>query len=431
MKAAKILVVDDEPDIRAAVRDVLEDEGYLVNIAADGAEARLMREQHQPDLVLLDIWMPDVDGVSLLREWNEAGTQQSVVMMSGHGSVESAVEATRQGALNYIEKPLSLGKLLSVVKQALQAEAQLAHGFNEQQWTAPCLVGSSAKVKALQSATMRLAQQDNPIVIVAVTGSDIDALVRYLHEAGSRAAQPLAKLSGLSINAALPQKLAELSLSAGGGTLFIEHIDALSMRELTALEDWASKGAKPRLIVSSLIALESLLERAGFPQALYTRLKAGELHVSPLEQHVEDVPILLEYYVRWFTETQGLPYRHIGLAVQNRLRNHTWPGNFAELASLVQRLLVMGGSPEVSVDEVAAILQEPWVDKDSVSKELVPLGLHLPLREAREKFEREYLLRQLKTTGGSVAELAKRAGMERTHLYRKLRSLGIDGHKTS
>ena len=323
MSSSYILVVDDEADIRGLLKEILSEEGYEVDVAADAAQARAARARQNPDLVLLDIWMPDVDGITLLREWSQAVTDGCpVVMMSGHSTVETAVEATRLGAFDFVEKPLSLAKLLRTVERALDAGRRRRQSGRH---LGPPLSGPLGKSKLMQQARtelQRLAASAAPVICVGEPGSGREAFARYLHEQSPRAGEPFVTLVAASLR-----------------------------------------------------------------------------------------------------EADGLPFRRFSVAAQNRLRNYPWPDNLRELRQLVRRLLLHGGTEEIGLEEIERELASQLrTDEPLVKQDL----LALPLREAREQFERGYLQQQLLLCNGKVGQLAKRVGMERTHLYRKLRSLGVD-----
>lgn len=447
MSAARILVVDDESEIRGLLKEILADEGYEVDVAADAAEARLRRSQHDPDLVLLDIWMPDTDGITLLREWAQGnGTSCPVVMMSGHGTVETAVEATRLGAFDFVEKPLSLAKLLRTVERALDS------GRNKRQsgrTLVPALiapVGKSRIMLALREQVQQVAPHDTPVLIVGEPGTGRESFARYIHSISGRSPGPFVQLvaTGMTEDGATAalhgteetgEAHAGLLEQAAGGVLFVNGLEDLPQRAqgllVAALETQSITrvgGAVPvklnlRVIASATPRLLATDAGSNVRMELLSRLNVITLNVPPLRDYAQDVPDLLRYYVDRLVDEERLPFRRFGVAAQNRLRNYPWPGNIRELKNLVQRLLILGGEEEIRLDEIERELAsrapstEPLVKQDLLA---------LPLREAREHFERAYLQQQLILCNGKVGQLAKRVGMERTHLYRKLRSLGVD-----
>ena len=451
----QVLIVDDEPDIRRLVKEILEDEGYSVAVAKDGASALQAIEVRTPSLVLLDIWMPDVDGITLLKEFvNVHHLNCPVIMMSGHGTVEAAVEATRLGAFDFIEKPLSLSKLLLTVEHALaNTQAKTGqHLTHHAILESVEIVGKSPAMKKLMENLERCASHDITVLIYGEVGSGRTRCAHYIHANSKRKQAPYVEFRTPSLCARHEHKDSDAELvlgreqphkpgcleQANGGTLYINDVAELNSDMQAALYAALSSGSIYRLDGDDRVDLDmrviaatryDLLQEVRakrFREDLYYALNEFPLHVPPLREHCEDVTELLQYYVRTFSDKEGLSYRNFSVAAQNRLRNYIWPGNILELENLVRRLLIQGGSVNIEVADVEAVLEET---KGSVTPEAPSLVLpefDLPLRQAREQFEKAYLEFHLKQSEGSVGKVAKLAGMERTHLYRKLRSLGIE-----
>jgi DNA-binding NtrC family response regulator len=441
-----ILVVDDEPDIRHLVQEILEDEGYSVSVADGGESARAAIKEQAPRLVLLDIWMPGEDGISLLKDLNESGKLNfPVVMISGHGTVETAVEATRHGAVDFIEKPLSLAKLLLTVEKALQVT--LPNSDNASPIKAPLeLIGNSHYIKTLREQIKVASQSDQHLVITGEHASGKMLVAQHIHAESQRAdkafiqlrcdslspANSTRELLGDKVHGPLNSSYLE---SANGGTLFLNDVQLLPPAAQQVLLDILDKqgtdSALPfdvRFIASTHADLHRRVEQGEFSAELFAYLNASTICCKPLREHPEDIPTLLDYYVNWFVEVESLPYRHFTVAAQNRLRTLYWPGNLLELKNLIQRLMILGDGVEIDVPEVNEVLgaAELASKGDANNPNMSSISLDLPIREARAAFERAYMLHQLHLASGNIGELAKRVGMERTHLYRKLRTLNID-----
>ncbi|MGF1546401.1 MAG: sigma-54-dependent transcriptional regulator [Thiotrichales bacterium] len=454
MTAQHILIVDDEPEILSSVRDILEDEGFEVSVAESAAGARARREERTPDLVFLDIWMPGEDGVSLLRDWKEReGLPFPVVMMSGHGTVETAVEATRLGAFDFIEKPLSLAKLLRVANQALTAGKAAAVVTQPANAAVPLLepVGTSAAMNQLREQCQRAAQHQTTVLLTGEPGVGKSFAARYIQAlsrqnvkpfvevaCGAMAEQPFAEelfgedtqphqpglLEKAQNGAIYFNEIADLDLPAQGVLL-----GALEQKSYTRIGGGRRLPLQARVLASTQFDLLERIEEGLFREDLYYHLNVVPIRVPALREHADDVLELLKFYVDYFNTREGLPYRHFTLSAQNYLRYYSWPGNVRQLRNLVQRLLIMGEGAEISQSEVEEALVRDRVAQAQLIAGLPMEVMELPLREAREIFEREYLSRQLELCKGNVSRMAERVGMERTHLYRKMRSLGITPKK--
>jgi len=446
MTASRILVVDDEADIRGLLKEILSEEGYDVDIAADASQARSARATQVPDLVLLDIWMPDMDGITLLREWSATdGYDCPVVMMSGHGTVETAVEATRLGAFDFVEKPLSLTKLLRTVERALDAGRRKRLSARSQASALAVPIGKSKITQTLREQVQQAASSSSPVLLVGELGSGREAYARYLHSLSARAAKLFFTVVAASLGqdpaAALFGSERDGKVEPGafdqatGGSLYVSGLEDLNANAQRALlgaieqNGYTRVGGRQRLqlnvrwISSAQDGLELRASAEPFRRDLLAHLNVITLRVPPLRDYAEDVPDLLRYYVDRLVDEQHLPLRRFSVAAQNRLRNYPWPGNVGELKNLVQRVLILGSGEEIRLEEIERELAlKMAVDEPLVKQDL----LALPLREAREQFERAYLQQQLLLCNGKVGQLAKRVGMERTHLYRKLRALGVD-----
>lgn len=450
MTSPHILVVDDEPEILNTVKDILEDEGYSVSTAENAKLAREQRNEATPDLVFLDIWMPDEDGVSLLRDWKEnEGMSTPVIMMSGHGSVETAVEATRIGAYDFIEKPLSLAKLVRVTTQALEASSYTRSDDNQEEIIPP--VGSSPQLKQLREHCERAAQTETEILISGESGTGKAQLARFIHAQSKRSSESFVEISAAALSSENAAEQLFGGQSAGktgyldqanGGTLYINEVSELDLQTQALLlsvfekKSFVRAGSgenvplNVRVMSSTQHDLNQRVSEDSFREEFYYHLNVVPLRVPALREHPEDIPELLKFYVDYYVKNQGMKYRHFTMAAQNYLRYYSWPGNVQQLDNLVQRLLAIGDGEEISQDETEEALMSDRVAMAQGSAiGLLDTVLDLPLREAREAFEKEYLIRHLEKCHGNVSRLAERVGMERTHLYRKMRALGVTPKK--
>ena len=442
-----VLVVDDEADIRALIQEILSEEGYGVTVAADAGEARAAGENNKFDLILLDIWMPDTDGITLLREWSKDGDLACpVVIMSGHGTVDTAVEATRLGAVDFVEKPLSLAKLLRTVEAALESDSKQSTTARQMLPSLLAPVGRSKLMQNLREKVQQYSRHDESVLLSGEPGTGRGAFARYLHALSRRADEPLISVTAGSLT---ERNVEEQLLGreqageihagalerAGAGTLIIEEMTDLEPAAqkllLAVLEDRSfirigGASAVPlqaRVVATISDDYEHRIESGELRRDLVSTLSVLSLRVPPLREYSEDVPELLAYYVDKLVDSEGLTFRRFSVAAQNRLRNYPWPDNVRELKNLTRRLLLTGSDEDILLEDVEAEISAVTpVDEPLVKQDL----LSLPLREAREQFEKAYLQQQLVLCDGKVGQLAKRVGMERTHLYRKLRSLGVD-----
>lgn len=450
MSAPHILVVDDEPDIRELVSDILEDENYSVSTAEDAAAARAALRHRRPDLILLDIWMPDVDGISLLKDWSSGGGPACpVIMMSGHGTVETAVEATRLGAYDFLEKPLSLAKLLLTVERALEADrlAQENVGLRRRASQVIEPIGHSPVIQRLREQVKRVAQHDSWVLISGEAGSGRETFARYLHAHSARRDRPFIDVAVSAIspgNAARElfgsERDGQIQYGrleqAAGGVLFLDEVADMDLEAQAQLVGALDKGtflrvggSEPvdidvRVIAATRRNLQQAVEEGTFREDLFYQLNVVPLVVPPLREHREDIPELLENAVDRLVEQDKLPYRRFSIAAQNLLRHHDWPGNVRELKNLVQRVLILGTGDEIGQAEVEAAMGAAQIA--SGASGLPGVSFDQPLRDARDAFEKAYLEYQLDKHGGNVSQMAEEAGMERTHLYRKLRDRGIE-----
>jgi len=405
---ATILVVDDEVGIRELLSEILSDEGHTVRLAEHATAAREARTRERPDLVLLDIWMPDTDGISLLKEWAAGGQlTMPVVVMSGHATIDTAVEATRIGALDFLEKPIAMQKLLATVKRALRAgetraEARLSLAN----------LGRSAPIVDLRKRLAQLSQAGASLLLRGEPGVMPDLYARALQHPGTP-----------WVNAAsgLAESPEDLLGQAAGGILFVEDLAALSRLQQKNLAFIAARGERQKLRIVSFTAEDPrrLADERGFDPTLLAQLSQLVLMLPALRQHSEDIPELAAMLLAQYVEARFCPPREFSTAALNLLRNFTWPRNLEELQQVVRSAALAALHDEIGVEDVERVLLAPQAEPVAAG-----LPLDLPLREAREAFERAYFEHHL-ARDGSISRLAERAGLERTHLYRKLKQLGI------
>jgi len=425
--AATILIVDDEPDIRELIGEILADEDYVPVLASCAAEARERRIESDPDLILLDVWMPDSDGISLLREWREQDVALCpVVMISGHGSEEAAVEATRYGASDFIEKPVSMARLLNTVRKALAGgrDTATASAAKAQASALPEPLGRSAVICALRDRLSAIESGNGNVLLSGEAGSGRSTLAQWIYARSPTAGASLYEIACGPGNSQLSR------LEDAGNkpvTLILDHFEALGDQDRERLNRLLACTSAPlRIIAIAAPGLDQHAAAGRFDNALYQRVAESVLEVPALRERREDIPELVRYLAEQLPVRENLPYRPVPVPVQNQLRQHDWPGNLRELTNLLRRLLQTGTEAPIEPEEVTALLKR--IDPDdahAIERGHSPL-FELPLREAREAFERQYLITRLRRADGSVGQLAEAVEMERTHLYRKLRQLGID-----
>ncbi len=422
MTARHVLVVDDEVGIRELLYDILQDEGYHVKLAENAAQAREHRQHTRPDLVLLDIWMPDCDGITLLKEWGNGGLlTMPVVMMSGHGTIDTAVEATRIGAFDFLEKPIALQKLLKTVESALKHADQAPRtGMNL------LSLGRSAAIQALRERLEKVSQLTLPLLLVGPTGSGAELCARFLHRAGT----PWLQLDH-------PEKLAEAPLElleqARDGLLFVPEVADLGKTAQKGLLLLIGRAQKygVRVVCASRQHLPQLVQQGQFDEGLLQVLSSLSLTIPPLSEHREDIPDLAKAMATVLAEGGEAPYRDFDIGALNALRNADWPGNLAQLNQVVQNLMLTSLGDRVTVEEVQRVLSqfavaEPVaVEAASSSPAALGVDLDMPLREARDAFERLYFEHHIAKAGGNMSKVAEAVELERTHLYRKLKQLNI------
>jgi two-component system, NtrC family, nitrogen regulation response regulator NtrX len=449
MKSKRILVVDDEPEIRHSLSGVLEDEGYVAE-AVESGEACLETLRTQGfELVLLDIWMPGMDGMEVLTSIQEIPTPERpvVVVISGHGSIETAVKATKLGAFDFLEKPLSLDKVLVVVKNAIEHRRLLLENTRLRADTDSRyrIIGESIPMKALRQQLALMADTGGRVLIFGESGTGKELVAHAIHHLSRRSPEPFVEVNC----AAIPEDLIESELfghikgsftgahedkigkfqQADGGTLFLDEVGDMSLRTqakvLRALEEqrFEPVGASRfvqvdvRVVAATNKNLEDEIARGNFREDLFYRLNVIPFAVPPLRDRVEDVPLLADHFLREFTTAYGRKPKELTPEAYEVLSAYHWPGNVRELKNLMERIVIL--NPQVRIDARHVPLNNLRRQTGG------PPERFGSLQEVREAAEREYILKKLEEANGNVTRTAELLGLERSNLYRKMKTLGI------
>ncbi len=409
---AKILIVDDEIGIRELLSEILADEGHDVQLAENAAAARAQREATRPDLVLLDIWMPDTDGITLLKEWAANGQlSMPVIMMSGHGTIDTAVEATRIGALDFLEKPIALQKLLAAVKKGLtKAPTQVAGGLSL------AAFNRSVPLRDLRKRLEQVAVGSRALMLRSAPGGIAELAARTLLAPGKTWLD-------------LAQDSAPLTLEAleeaTGGVLFVEELGRLSRLQQKNLLFATDRLEKFDLRLVAATALDSAaLTAQGWEDAQLKQWFDVWLGVPALSELHDEIPEIATHLLRQRIESGEVPTRRFSTAALNALRQHTWPNGYGELKNTVKSLALAALDEEIVAEDVTRLFAAQGFGNVMYSG-LAAEIMAMPLREARESFERLYFEHHLRLDGSNMTRLAEKTGLERTHLYRKLKDLGL------
>ncbi|MGA6829254.1 sigma-54-dependent transcriptional regulator [Nitrospira sp. NS4] len=458
--AASILIVDDEEPIRTSLRSILEDEGYDVAVAASGTEALKIYTTDPPDLMILDIWMPELDGLETLRRVKEFVPNAQVMMMSGHGSIETAVKAIKLGAYDYIEKPLSLENVTLRVKHALDQ-----YRLEEENRTLKTkvqrkfeLVGQSPVMQQLRQLIETAGPTNSRVLIGGENGTGKELVARAIHAHSPRAEHPF-----IAVNcAAIPETLIESELfghekgsftgatsmkrgqfeQADGGTLFLDEIGDMSLstqaKVLRALQEQQFTrvgGAKlmkvdVRVLAASNKDLEKEIAKGQFREDLYYRLNVVPIIVPPLRERREDIPALVRHFMKIHAEEQGLRMKEVTPEAMTVFQQYEWPGNIRELRNLIERLMIMVPGPVIEGPQAAMSLQ------GRAGSQIAPAGgqaaspllskSYDSLRDARNAFEKEYIGRKLREHHWNISRTAEDLQIERSHLHRKIKLLEVE-----
>lgn len=445
-----ILIVDDQEDIRRSLTGILEDEGYQVLTTDNGSDALEMAREEVPDLVLLDIWMPGLDGIETLERLKNLMPDLTVVMMSGHGTIETAVKATKLGAYDFVEKPFSLDKVLITIANAIsykelykENEALRLASREEHE-----LVGSSPAIEQLREQVQRVALAATPVLIYGEAGAGKELVARSIHHYSARRSRPF-----IAVNcSAIPEELLEGELFgyergafpgatsqrrgklelAEGGTVFLDAVDELSLKQQALLLQLLRErsfdrpgGSRPvrldvRVIVATTVALAELVRDGRFRSDLFQQLNVVPFSVPPLRERRDDIPLLVRHFVMQFHRHEGWELRQFDDQAMALLRAYSWPGNTRELKNLVERILIMAQGTTVTTEDIPELLT-----MDELSEQQPVSGDRLSFHGAREQFERQFLLDQLQASSWNLDATAQAVGLERTVLQRKVLQFGL------
>lgn len=450
-----ILIVDDEESIRKSLKDILGDEGYEVVMAASGREALDVLAEAQPSLALLDIAMPEMDGIETLRRFKEARPEMQVIMITGHGTIDTAVQTTKMGAYDFIQKPLSLERVSLSVKHGLEEyrlrqENETLRKKIERRYE---IVGESAAIKSLKQQIGLAGPTNGWVLIHGESGSGKELVARAIHKSSKRAAGPFVEVNC----AAIPQELIESELFghekgsftgatsmkrgkfevADKGTIFLDEIADMSLatqakvlRVLEGQEFQRVGGTKTlktdvRVVAASNKDLAAEIRKGSFREDLFYRLNVIPLDVPPLRERKDDIPVLIRYFLQEFAAEYGQKPKTIDAAALELFLRHPWNGNVRELRNFIERMMIMVPGPAITAAEVPQPVSRPQAGRPAGGA-LGGLGTYATLKEARAAFEREYIIRKLRENNGNISKTADEIDVERSNLHRKIKALKIE-----
>ena len=451
--AETICIVDDEPAILHSLSSILEDEGYQVVVATNGVEGMKIVRSDSPDLVILDIWMPEMDGLETLKRLRSQFPGILVVMMSGHGSIETAVKATKLGAYDYLEKPLDLEKVTILVRNALHQRKLEEENLNlriqvERRYE---LIGSSSSMNRLREMIAMAAPANSRVLISGANGTGKELVARAIHLQSPRHNKPFVEINC----AAIPETLIESELFghekgafsgatsmkrgrfelADGGTLFLDEIGDMSLatqakvlrvlqeQQFTRVGGTKLLNVQVRVIAASNKDLADEIDKGNFREDLYYRLNVLPIVIPTLKERRDDIPELAQHFLKTHSEEQGMKPKEFNAQGLEALQRHDWPGNIRELRNLIERLLIMVPKPVIDASDVEMFLQ----GRPSTGVPVLSVGTNYDsLREARNEFEREVISQKLRDNNWNVSKTADALKIERSHLHRKIKLLNVE-----
>ncbi len=446
-----ILITDDERDIRELISDILIDEGFTTRLAGTSDQCMAEIEKEPPALMILDIWLKDsrMDGIDILKSVKRDHPDVPIVIISGHGNIEIAVAAIKQGAYDFIEKPFNIDQLMVVIRRAMETSRLRRENVELKRGDAPPadMLGDSGIFRALKSQLDKVTKSNGRVMLSGQSGSGKEIAARYIHANSNRASAPFVIVNSASIEPdrmeevlfgkESPEKGIEKGLleQANGGVIYFDEIaempNGTQAKILRVLVDQSFQrvGGNDkvqvdlRVISSSNRDLQAAIDDGMLRQELYHRLNVVPIEVPSLEERREDIPLLAEHFIDMLNKAQGLPLRKLADDAKALLQTMIWPGNVRQLKNVVERVLILGESNDPITAKELPSVEETGAEEGRV---VLSGGLAtLPLREARELFEREYLLTQINRFGGNISRTASFVGMERSALHRKLKSLGV------
>lgn len=432
----KVLIVDDETSILESLSGILEDEGYQTFTAENGPDGLDIVSAEKPDLVLLDIWMEGMDGLEVLSRLKRRNPELPVIMISGHGTIETAVQATQKGAYDFIEKPPQVERLLLTISRAIREFELRKENFKLRSRTGESqdLLGSSSEIASVRHIVKQIAASESRVLMSGESGTGKEVVARLIHNASSRAEKPFVILSpGAVSENTMQTALLSVLEQANGGTLFLDEVADLTqgmqaqlLRFLQdgVIEDPASGMPRPanvRVISATSRNLKRLVDEGKFRAELFYRLNVVPIEVPPLRTRTQDVPTLTNHFLKVLApDEESTPI--ISPAAMAILTSYTWPGNVRQLRNMVEWLIIMYPGKTIAADMLPNEVKQSEPQRTTLMEEAVTL----PLRDAREMFERNYLHNQLSRFSGNISRTADFVGMERSALHRKLKSLGVE-----